>query len=561
MATIAQYNDETFQTISRVIGQGRNVNLPQEMSIAQEPIKVSGHEVMNNNGIYSTFINGVSTTSSSTHASTTTNTSTTSSEVKSTTPTVKPNTFTIIPSVIGKRIVPIIFDKMTMTTVKAPTTSMYATTEKSTTIRATTEGLTTTTTTTDSALSPLIATTTGNHYHHQYHKPTTSTTTTMTTTPADISPITVKISNMEKTPSAEKIHIVARVLATEITADDHQPPTTTLKTTSVSQTISNKRGMPTVSIINSKIPYTVHPVTTKAAVITTQKPYVDKVNYQTTDYPVKHVYKKIDLPALPTNDYVPLKSKVTTNIITTQKSYDEVVKEVKYRATERPVKRIYKKIDIPTFSTSDFIPYKPTTTNADGSTTFHFNHTVAATSISDITTETASKKTTTAAQQLTAPPSTTIISTSREPTSSSSTTTDSTTVRTMNASVSSTENDNRTSTGFVNGDTDTDHKLFVLKWNPTTPSSSSSLLNTSTATTPAAPATTATKATTTTVTDITTAGTADITTTTIASTASTAHHKTNYNAYTEHPNHSRHIIRPKQQHHHSYPYILYRLLG
>jgi hypothetical protein len=44
--------------------------------------------------------------------------------------------------------------------------------------------------------------------------------------------------------------------------------------------------------------------------------------------------------------------------------------------------------------------------------------------------------------------------------------------------------------------------------------------------------------------------------------SSTANHRkaNGYDAYTDHPNRSRHIIRPKQ-HHHSYPYILYRLLG
>ncbi|XP_050425757.1 mucin-17-like [Adelges cooleyi] len=62
---------------------------------------------------------------------------------------------------------------------------------------------------------------------------------------------------------------------------------------------------------------------------------------------------------------------------------------------------------------------------------------------------------------------------------------------------------------------------------------------------------------------ITAAGTPTTTTTTAKSSSTVAannHHKTYYDAYTEHPNHSRHIVRQAQPHH-SYPYILYRLLG
>ncbi|KAL5236501.1 hypothetical protein ACI65C_003911 [Semiaphis heraclei] len=576
MATIAQYNDETFQSISKVMGRGSGgiINLPQEMSIAQEPIRSSGRGSFDTNGIDSAFIGGqVETTStgassisaststttrseSSTRTSTSTSSSTPSSmsststvtSTTSTTPKNKPKTSSTMTMKQTKTITPTPIATATDTTTHTGSAA-YTTTHTGSAAYTTASGITTHATTVNKAITSAmktgttgrIATTVGGiltggsqptetptstsniHQHHQHGNFASKTTSSINTNP----PVYATTTTLPKSrptvqfTTTEKIHTVAKIQTTEPEnirrANIRRPTTSTLAA---------------ITTIVAKIPYT---VASTSDTSTTSLPLKALRSYakfrdgdvttmkksQTTEPPI-HVYKKIDFPELPIND------------------------DGDYM--RKPTAFPFSSISSTTFSSL-------INRNGNNMVTMRHSTPLAMAAFNTISTPVGPAD---------------ALNNSTYPADAETTTTTNTVSDTSSPVVS------------VSGE-DTNH------WNliPSSPSS----LSTKTANS-AAPATT-TSASVTTAFDVTSTATnfaasnnaetstvaAALTTTTkttstITTTASTStdaatsttapvnHRKiANYETYTEHPNRSRHIVRPKQQHHHSYPYILYRLLG
>ncbi|XP_022181404.1 uncharacterized protein LOC111041440 [Myzus persicae] len=554
MATIAQYNDETFQSISKVMGRGI-INLPQEMSIAQEPIKSSGRGSFDTNGIDSAFIGGqVKTTSTSTSststgtstsprttssvssASTVTSTSTTSTT--STTPKSKPKTASTITMKQTTTMTPTTTATATGTTTHtgsvtyttASGTTTHATTVNKATTSATKTGTTGSTATTVGGIligggQPTVTptTTSNSHHHHQQRGNSASTTTANTNANTPIYATTTttlpKGRPAVQITTTEKIHTVAKILTAE-TGDVHR----------VNSRRPTAATLAAIATVVAKIPYTVASTSTTS---TTGRPLKALRSYSnfgvggvtttkdalTTEPPI-HVYKKIDFPGLPISDDSDYVRKPTA---------------------------------IPFSSTSATTISSPVTRNGNNVATTRYSTPLpmaASTTISASTRPALNNGTFSAATETA---TTNMVSDTSSP------------------SVAVDESDDDTN-----------------NWNliPSSPSS----LPAKTAN-EAAPATmtiasvTAAFDVTSTATDVAAANAAEAatvtaaitttarTTSTITPTASTStvaatttaaptnHRKmANYDAYTDHPNRSRHIVRPKQ-HHHSYPYILYRLLG
>ncbi|XP_050061946.1 mucin-5AC-like isoform X2 [Aphis gossypii] len=561
MATIAQYNDETFQSISKVMGRssGSIINLPQEMSIAQEPIKSSGRGGFDTNGIDSAFIGGqvetTSTGASSISISTSTSTNTISS-VSST--SMVTNSSTTSTSSTTPKSVPKTTSKFTIKQMTT-TTPIEITTETSTlaglVTLVTTSGTTTNANTVNKATtSPVKITTTGrivttvggtltggsqptetsattptttisNNHHHQhqrgYSTNTTSTnananshatTTTTTTTMPKTQPTT-------KMTTTEKIHTVAKMFTAE-TGDDRRATDNSRRPTAAT--------LAAIATVVSKIPYTVasvsatttsttgRPLNSLRSYINYDNRYAAKVNDAPTIEPPIRVYKKIDFPELPINN-----------------SDDNVPK---------PTATPFSRTSVTTFSS----PINATKTGNNNM----------------VTTRSSTRPTVT---------SSTTINASVKPTDALN---NSTYAATETATTNTVSGMSPTAVAFDQSDDD------IHNWNLI--SSSSSLPEkttgddvsvTSASVTPfditssatdIAAVNVATETTTVAAAITTTAKTSAASTTTFAATTATAanHRKiANYDAYTDHPNRSRHIVRPKQQHHHSYPYILYRLLG
>jgi len=553
MATIAQYNDETFQSISKVMGRSSMINLPQEMSIAQEPIKSSGRGGFDTNGIDSAFIGGqaetTSTGASSVGISTSTGINTASSvpitntvtgssttSTSSTTPKSEPKTTSSTTAKQMTKTMPI--ETATETTtlaglVKLGTTS--GTTTHSTTVnKATTSSGKTTTTartvttvggtltggsqpTETSATTP--ATTTSNNHHQQQNR---ANATNANANPRVYATTAVpKSRSTVQMTTTEKIHTVAKMLSAETgdvrrtTGDSRRPTAATLAA---------------IATVVAKIPYTVA-APSATATSTTGRPlnslrsytnngngYVTKANDAPTIEPPIRVYKKIDFPELPINndgDYA-------------------------RKPTATPFSG--------TSATATFSSPVSTTTK-----TWYNN--AATTRSSTRPTVIASTTTSSSTKHDDALNSGTYAATE--------TATTNTVPGTSPAAVAVDELDDSTNNwnlvspspsslpAKMANDADSATPVAVTPFDITSSATDVAAANA------AAKAVTATEAVTTTV-----STSAASTTTTAATTAAVSHRKiANFDAYTDHPNRSRHIVRPKQQHHHSYPYILYRLLG
>lgn len=562
MATIAQYNDETFQSISKVMGRssGSIINLPQEMSIAQEPIKSSGRGGFDTNGIDSAFIGGqVETTSTGANSisiSTSTSTNTISSvsntsmvtnssttSTSNTTPKTEPKTTSKITIKQMTTMTPIEITTETSTLAGLVTlgTTSGTTTNANTVNKATTSPVKIITTgrivttvggtltggsqpTETSATTP--TTTISNNHHHQhqrgYSTNTTNTnananshatTTTTTTTVPKSQPAT-------QMTTTEKIHTVAKMFTAK-TGDNHRATDNSRRPTAAT--------LAAIATVVSKIPYTVasasatttsttgRPLNSLRSYINYDNRYVAKVNDAPTIEPPIRVYKKIDFPELPINN-----------------NDDNVGK---------PTATPFSRTSTTTFSS----PINATTTRNNNM----------------VTTRSSTRPTVT---------SSTTINASVKPADALN---NNTYAAAETATTNTVSGISPTAVAFDQSDDD------IHNWNLISSSSSSlpekttgdDVSVTSASVTPfditssasdiAAP-NNPTETTTFAAAITTTAKTSAASTTTFAATTATAanHRKiANYDAYTDHPNHSRHIVRPKQQHHHSYPYILYRLLG
>ncbi|KAE9521631.1 hypothetical protein AGLY_017999 [Aphis glycines] len=559
MATIAQYNDETFQSISKVMGRssGSIINLPQEMSIAQEPIKSSGRGGFDTNGIDSAFIGGqvkttstgassisintstntissVSSTSMVTNSSTTSTSSTTPKSVPKTTSkfTIKQMTTTTPIEIITETST--LAGLVTLVTTSGTTTNAN-TVNKATTspVKVTTTGRIVTTvggTLTDgsqptetSATTP--TTTISNNHHHQHHRGystnTTSTnananshatTTTTTTTMPKTQPTT-------KMTTTEKIHTVAKMFTAE-TGDDRRATDNSRRPTAAT--------LAAIATVVSKIPYTVasasattisttgRPLNSLRSYINYDNRYVAKVNDAPTIEPPIRVYKKIDFPELPINnsdDNVP-KPTATPFSRTSVTTFSSPINATKTGNNNM----------VTTRSSTRPIVTSSTTINASVKPTDALNNSTYA------ATETATTNTVFGMS-----PTAVAFDQSDDD------------IHNWNLFSSSSSLPEKTT-----GDDVSVTSASVTPFDITSSATDIAAVNVATETTTVAAAIT------------TTAKTSAASTTTFAVTTATAanHRKiTNYDAYTDHPNRSRHIVRPKQQHHHSYPYILYRLLG
>jgi len=536
MATIAQYNDETFQSISKVMGRGSGgiINLPQEMSIAQEPIKSSGRGSFDTNGIDSAFIGGqveaTSTSASSISASTSTSTAsfesststvTSTSTTSTTSPTLKSEPKTSSSMTMKQTTTPTPIATATETTTHtgsvtystASGTTTHATTVNKATTSATKTGTTGRTVTTVGGQPTGTPTTTSNSHHNRQRGNSAYTTTANTNANAPIYATTTTLPRNRPTvqiTTTEKIHTVAKMLTAETgdvrRANGHRPTAATLAA---------------IATVVAKIPYT---VASTSATSTTSRPLNALRSYAnfgdgdvattkgapTTEPPI-HVYKKIDFPGLPIND------------------------------------------------DGDYVR-KPTATPFSSTSATTFSSPVTRNSNSGATTRYSTPLAMVASTTISARPANALNNT--YPAAAETATTN---------MVSDTSSPMASVTVEVSDDD-------INNWN-LIPSSPSSL---PTKTANDALTTTTTSASVTAAFDVTSAAfdvaatittTARITSTitptestsTVAATTTAApvnHRKiANYDAYTDHPNRSRHIVRPKQQHHHSYPYILYRLLG
>ncbi|XP_060844383.1 mucin-5AC-like [Rhopalosiphum padi] len=548
MATIAQYNDETFQSISKVMGRssGSMINLPQEMSIAQEPIKSSGRGGFDTNGIDSAFISGqtetTSTDASSIGISTSTRTNTASSvpstntvtgssttSTSSTTPKSEPKTTSSTTAKQMTKTTPI--ETATETTtladlVKLGTTS--GTTTHSTTVnKATTSPGKTTTTgrivttvggtltggsqpTETSATTPATTTTSNNH-----HQPRANATNANANQRVYATTAVPKSRSAAQMTTTEKIHTVAKMLTAETgdvrrtTGDSRRPTAATLAA---------------IATVVAKIPYTVA-AASATATSTTGRPLNSLRSYANNGN--GYVAKTNDAPTI-----------------------------------EQPI-RVYKKIDFPELPISNDGDYarKPTATPFSGtSATATFSSPVSAatkTGYNNAATTWSSTRPTVTAT------TTTSASTKHDDALNSGTyaatetATTNTVPGTSPAAVAVDESDDST------------HNWNLISSSPPSPpakmandAASATPFDITSSATDVTAANAAAEAVTVTAAVTTTASTSAASTTTAAATAAANHRKiANYDAYTDHPNRSRHIVRPKQQHHHSYPYILYRLLG
>lgn len=526
MATIAQYNDETFQSISKVMGRGSGgiINLPQEMSIAQEPIKSSGRGSFDTNGIDSAFIGGqveaTSTGASSISAST---------SISTASPVFRPITTRTTSSTLKSE--PKSSSTMTMKQTTTPTpiaTATETTTHTGSVIYSTASGTTTHETTVNKATTSATKTgkigrtittvggqstgtpniTSNGHNHHNHiHGNSAYTTTADTNANAPIYATATTLPKSRPTvqiTTTEKIHTVAKILIAEtgdvLRANGRRPTAATLAD---------------IAKVVAKIPYT---VASTSATSTTSHPlnalhdFGDKDVATTKDTPTTeppiHVYKKIDFPGLPINDNGGYMRKPTAT---------------------------------PLFSTSATTFSSPITRKGNNGTTTRYSTPlamVASTAISASARPADALNNTYAADTATS----NMVSDTSSPV----------------ASVTVDESDDDTN-----------------NWNiiPSFPSSLPTTNDAVTATMTSASATdefdvTSTATATATITTTTKTTSTIIppegpTTVAVTTTAAPANHRriANYDAYTDHPNRSRHIVRPKQQHHHSYPYILYRLLG
>ncbi|XP_025198480.1 uncharacterized protein LOC112596874 [Melanaphis sacchari] len=556
MATIAQYSDETFQSISKVMrrGSGGIINLPQEMSIAQEPIKSLGRGGFDTNGIDSAFIGGQAETANtgassiSISTSTSTNIASSVSDKSTVTSSSTTSTFSTTPKSEPKTTSAMTKKQMTTTPIKTATetktlaglvtlgTTSSTTTHATTVNKATTSSMKTTTTkrivttdggtSTDSSQPTETLTTTpttstsSNHQHHHYRDYLANTTYTNVDDNSHVYATTTTKPRSQPTAqmtTTEKIHTVAKMLTTEsgnirrVTGNSRRPTAATLAA---------------IATVVAKIPFTVASASTSTT-STTGRPlnslrsyanygngYIAKVNDAPTIEPTIRVYKKIDLPEL---------------LINNDRDY----------ATHRP---------------------KATSFSGTSATTF-------SSPIKSAKTENNNVATTRSSTQTPAMTASTTISASIKP------------VDTLNNSTYT-----ATETSTTNTVSNTSPAAIVVdkssadtySWNLITSSPSSlpakivsdaasmSPFDVTSSTSDIATANTAAEATTVTAAITTTTKTSAASTTTVAATTTAAanHRKiANYDTYTDHPNRNRHIVRPKQQHHHSYPYILYRLLG
>ncbi|CAI6354773.1 unnamed protein product [Macrosiphum euphorbiae] len=567
MATIAQYNDETFQSISKVMGRGSGgiINLPQEMSIAQEPIKSSGRGSFDTNGIDSAFIGGqveaTSTGASSISASTSTSTASTSTSTASTststastststassvsstssvtsasttsttssTPKSEPKTSSTITMKKTTTLTPIAATATETTThtgsvnySTASGTTTHATTVNKATTSATKTGTTGRTVTTVSGQPTGTPTTTSNSHHSRQRGNSAYTTTVNTNANAPIYATTTTTGLPRSRPTAqvtttEKIHTVAKILTAETgdvrRANGRRPTAATLAA---------------IATVVAKIPYT---VASTSATSTTSRPLNALRSYAnfgdgdvattkdapTTEPPI-HVYKKIDFPGLPIND-----------------DGDYV---------RKPTATPFSSTSATTFSS-------PVTTNDNNEATKRYSTPLAmaaSTTISASARPTDSLNNTYPAAAETA--TTNMVSGTSPPVAS--------------VTVDESDDDNNnwnlipSSPSSLPAKTANDAVITTM----TSASVTAAFDVTSTATDVAAATVTA-AITTTARTTSTITPTESTSTVAATTTAAPANHRkiANYDAYTDHPNRSRHIVRPKQQHHHSYPYILYRLLG
>jgi len=557
MATIAQYNDETFQSISKVMGRssGSIINLPQEMSIAQEPIKSSGRGGFDTNGIDSAFIGGqvetTSTGASSISISTSTSTNTISSvsstsmvtnssttSTSSTTPKSEPKTtskFTIKQMTTTTPIeitteTSTLAGLVTLVTTSGTTTNANAVNKATTSpVKINTTGRIVTTVggtltggsqpTETSATTP--TTTISNNHHHQ-HQRGYSTNTTNTNANANSHATTTITTTMPKSQPAtkitttEKIHTVAKMFTADETGDDRRDTDNSRRPTVAT--------LAAIATVVSKIPYTV----ASASATTTS----------TTGRPLNSLRSYINYD----NRYV--------------------------APTIEPPIRVYKKIDFPELpiNNNDDNVRKPTATPFSRTSVTTFYSRINATKNGNnnmVTTRSSTRPTVT---------SSITINASVKPADALN---NSTYAATETATTNTVSGMSPTAVAFDQSDDD------IHNWNLISSSSSSlpekttgdDVSVTSASVTPfditssatdIAAANVATETTTVAAEITTTAKTSDASTTTFAAiTATAANHRkiANYDAYTDHPNRSRHIVRPKQQHHHSYPYILYRLLG
>lgn len=530
MATIAQYNDETFQSISKVMGRGSGgiINLPQEMSIAQEPIKSSGRGSFDTNGIDSAFIGGqveaTSTGASGISASTSTSTAspvsstistrTTSSTLKSepkssSTMTMKQTT---TPTPIATATETTTYTGSVIYSTASGTTTHETTVNKATTsaTKTGTIGRTITTIGGQSTGTPNITSNGHNHHNHQ-HGNSAYTTTAYTNANAPIYATTTTLPRIRPTvqiTTTEKIHTVAKILTAEtgdvLRANGRRPTAATLAD---------------IAKVVAKIPYT---VASTLATSTTSHPlnalhdFVDKDVATTKDAPTTeppiHVYKKIDFPGLPINDNGGYMHKPTAT---------------------------------PFFSTSATTFSSPITRKGNNGATKRYSTPlamVASTAISASARPADALNSTYAAETATS----NMVSDTLSPVASV----------TVDESDDDTNNWNiiPSSPSSLPAKTGNDGVTATM----TSASVTAEFDVTSTAT-----ATATATITTTTKTTSTIIPPESPTTVAVTTTAAPANHRkiANYDAYTDHPNRSRHIVHPKQQHHHSYPYILYRLLG
>ncbi|XP_029341675.1 mucin-22 [Acyrthosiphon pisum] len=545
MATIAQYNDETFQSISKVMGHGSGgiINLPQEMSIAQEPIKSSGRGSFDTNGIDSAFISGqveaTSTGASSISASTSTSTSTASSVSSSSTVTSASTTSTTSPTPKSE---PKTSSTMTMKQTTTPTpiatatkttthtgsvtystasgTTTHATTVNKVTTPATKTGTTGRTVTTIGGQPTGTPTTTSNSNHNRQRGNSVYTTTANTNTNAPIYATTTttlpKSGPTVQITTTEKIHTVAKMLTAETgdvrRANSRRPTAATLAA---------------IATVVAKIPYT---VASTSATRTTSRPLNALRSYAnfgdgdvattrdapTTEPPI-HVYKKIDFPGLPIND---------------DRDY-----------VRKPTATPFSSTSATTFSS-------PVNRNGNDGVTTRYSTPLAmaaSTTISASARPSDALNNTYPAAAETA--TTNMVSDTSSPV----------------ASVTVGEADDDTNNWNVpSSPSSLPTKIANDAVTTTMASASVTAAFDATSTATDVAATTVTAATTTTARTTSTITPAESTSTVAATTtAAPANHRkiANYDAYTDHPNRSRHIVRPKQQHHHSYPYILYRLLG